>query len=89
MLANTWFVTLQFAISINTVKIGNVYVKFAYEEDAEKAVTDLDNRWFLTNHRCNLAFQIQVQWSSNLSRTFAGLGLSRSTLPPTWSNNLL
>ena len=47
MLANTWFVSLQFAISFKTVKIGNVYVKFAYEEDAEKAVTDLDNRWFL------------------------------------------
>lgn len=26
--------------------VGNVYVKFRYEEDAEKAVTDLNNRWF-------------------------------------------
>ncbi|XP_027049090.1 splicing factor U2AF 26 kDa subunit-like isoform X1 [Pocillopora damicornis] len=26
--------------------VGNVYVKFRYEEDAEKAVNDLDNRWY-------------------------------------------
>ncbi|VDN28511.1 unnamed protein product [Gongylonema pulchrum] len=26
--------------------IGNVYVKFVREEDAEKAVKDLENRWF-------------------------------------------
>lgn len=26
--------------------IGNVYVKFKYEEDAEKAVEDLNDRWF-------------------------------------------
>ncbi|XP_036413427.1 splicing factor U2AF 35 kDa subunit-like isoform X1 [Colossoma macropomum] len=26
--------------------VGNVYVKFRYEEDAEKAVLDLNNRWF-------------------------------------------
>lgn len=26
--------------------IGNVYVKFKHEEDAEKAVEDLNNRWF-------------------------------------------
>lgn len=26
--------------------VGNVYVKFRYEEDAEKAVKDLDNRWY-------------------------------------------
>uniref|UniRef100_A0A4W6FG39 Cystathionine beta-synthase n=2 Tax=Percomorphaceae TaxID=1489872 RepID=A0A4W6FG39_LATCA len=26
--------------------VGNVYVKFRYEEDAEKAVIDLNNRWF-------------------------------------------
>lgn len=26
--------------------VGNVYVKFRYEEDAEKAVADLNNRWF-------------------------------------------
>lgn len=26
--------------------IGNVYVKFRYEEDAEKAVEELNNRWF-------------------------------------------
>jgi len=26
--------------------VGNVYVKFRYEEDAEKAVKDLNNRWF-------------------------------------------
>ncbi|XP_063959588.1 splicing factor U2AF 35 kDa subunit-like isoform X2 [Lytechinus pictus] len=26
--------------------VGNVYVKFRYEEDAEKAVEDLNNRWF-------------------------------------------
>lgn len=26
--------------------IGNVYVKFKIEEDAERAVTDLNNRWF-------------------------------------------
>uniref|UniRef100_A0A0M3JGG5 Splicing factor U2af 38 kDa subunit (inferred by orthology to a D. melanogaster protein) n=1 Tax=Anisakis simplex TaxID=6269 RepID=A0A0M3JGG5_ANISI len=25
--------------------IGNVYVKFVREEDAEKAVKDLENRW--------------------------------------------
>ena len=26
--------------------LGNTYVKFRYEEDAEKAVQDLNNRWF-------------------------------------------
>ncbi|XP_078264960.1 splicing factor U2AF 35 kDa subunit isoform X3 [Rhinoraja longicauda] len=26
--------------------VGNVYVKFRHEEDAEKAVNDLNNRWF-------------------------------------------
>ncbi|XP_052675217.1 splicing factor U2AF 26 kDa subunit-like isoform X3 [Crassostrea angulata] len=26
--------------------VGNVYVKFRYEEDAEKAVNELNNRWF-------------------------------------------
>ncbi|ELK38408.1 Splicing factor U2AF 35 kDa subunit [Myotis davidii] len=26
--------------------VGNVYVQFRPEEDAEKAVMDLDNRWF-------------------------------------------
>ncbi|XP_046344174.1 splicing factor U2AF 35 kDa subunit-like [Haliotis cracherodii] len=26
--------------------VGNVYVKFRYEEDADKAVNDLNNRWF-------------------------------------------
>uniref|UniRef100_A0A3Q0T3Z3 U2 small nuclear RNA auxiliary factor 1 n=1 Tax=Amphilophus citrinellus TaxID=61819 RepID=A0A3Q0T3Z3_AMPCI len=26
--------------------VGNVYVKFRKEEDAEKAVIDLNNRWF-------------------------------------------
>ena len=26
--------------------VGNVYVKFKKEEDAEKAVNDLNNRWF-------------------------------------------
>ncbi|KAL6090696.1 hypothetical protein STEG23_013573 [Scotinomys teguina] len=26
--------------------VGNVYVKFRHEEDAEKAVKDLNNRWF-------------------------------------------
>merc|ERR1719433_1228554 len=26
--------------------VGNVYVKFKMEEDAEKAVNDLNNRWF-------------------------------------------
>ena len=27
-------------------QVGNVYVKFKKEEDAEKAVNDLNNRWF-------------------------------------------
>lgn len=26
--------------------VGNVYIKFRYEEDAEKAMADLNNRWF-------------------------------------------
>lgn len=26
--------------------VGNTYVKFRYEEDAEKACNDLNNRWF-------------------------------------------
>ena len=26
--------------------VGNVYVKFKREDDAEKAVNDLNNRWF-------------------------------------------
>lgn len=26
--------------------VGNVYIKFRFEEDAEKAVTDLNNRWY-------------------------------------------
>lgn len=27
--------------------VGNVYVKFVREEDAEKAVHDLENRWLV------------------------------------------
>jgi len=27
-------------------EIGNCYVKFRFEQDAEKAVADLNNRWF-------------------------------------------
>lgn len=34
--------------------VGNVYVKFRYEEDAEKAVKDLDNRWY--NGKVQLCF---------------------------------
>ena len=26
--------------------VGNVYVKFRFEEDAEKSVNDLNNRWY-------------------------------------------
>jgi splicing factor U2AF subunit len=26
--------------------VGNVYIKFRHEEDAEKAVAELNNRWF-------------------------------------------
>ncbi len=26
--------------------VGNVYIKFRFEEDAEKAVTALNNRWY-------------------------------------------
>ena len=26
--------------------VGNVYIKFRREEDAERAVTELNNRWF-------------------------------------------
>ena len=26
--------------------VGNVYVKFRFEEDAEKAVNDVNNRWY-------------------------------------------
>ena len=26
--------------------VGNVYIKFRFEEDAEKAVTNLNNRWY-------------------------------------------
>ena len=26
--------------------VGNVYVKFRYEEDAEKAVNQVNNRWY-------------------------------------------
>ena len=39
--------------------IGNVYVKFAREEDAEKAVKDLENRWYVKNSifKTNLIFR--------------------------------
>ena len=26
--------------------VGNVYVKFKFEEDSEKAVNDVNNRWY-------------------------------------------
>ena len=29
--------------------LGNVYVKFVHEEDADKCVKELDNRWYNTN----------------------------------------
>ncbi|CAF4451911.1 unnamed protein product, partial [Adineta steineri] len=26
--------------------VGNIYIKFRYEQDADRAVTDLNKRWF-------------------------------------------
>eukprot|EP00123_Amoebidium_parasiticum_P014071 comp22310_c0_seq1/m.33134 comp22310_c0_seq1/g.33134 ORF comp22310_c0_seq1/g.33134 comp22310_c0_seq1/m.33134 type:complete len:218 (-) comp22310_c0_seq1:244-897(-) len=37
---------MNFCDNLGDHLIGNVYVKFASEEDAEKAVNDLNNRWF-------------------------------------------
>jgi hypothetical protein len=37
---------LQIEIFIFFLFLGNCYVKFRFEEDAEKAVVDLNNRWF-------------------------------------------
>jgi splicing factor U2AF subunit len=37
---------LNIVENLNDHLIGNTYVKFRYEEDAEKAVDDLNNRWF-------------------------------------------
>ncbi|CAK5108077.1 unnamed protein product [Meloidogyne enterolobii] len=31
---------------VEELNVGNVYVKFVYEKDAEKAVQGLENRWF-------------------------------------------
>ena len=47
--------------------VGNVYIKFRYEEDAERAVNDLNTRWF-GGPAC-------------FRRTVAGDRLSRSLLP--------
>ena len=30
----------------SVVQVGNVYIKFRREEDAEKAVKELNNRWY-------------------------------------------
>ena len=37
---------LNIVDNMNDHLIGNTYVKFRYEEDAEKACEDLNNRWF-------------------------------------------
>lgn len=37
---------LNICENINEHLVGNTYCKFRYEEDAEKAVVDLNNRWF-------------------------------------------
>lgn len=39
---------LNICENINEHLVGNTYCKFRYEEDAEKAVQDLNNRWFNT-----------------------------------------
>ena len=52
--------------------VGNVYVKFRYEEDAEKAVKDLDNRWY--NGKVQLCFVsssnlvLKLKWTSHPER---------------------
>lgn len=40
--------------------VGNVYVKFRYEEDAEKAVKDLDNRWYNGKYNCVSSLHITL-----------------------------
>ena len=35
--------------------VGNVFVKFKREEDAEKAVADLNNRWWAHSHDSDLS----------------------------------
>lgn len=53
--------------------VGNVYVKFRYEEDAEKAVKDLDNRWY--NGKVQLCFVashnlvLNFKWAFNSEET--------------------
>lgn len=45
--------------------VGNVYVKFRYEEDAEKAAKDLDNRWYngMSYFMCLLASSFSLfEW---------------------------
>ena len=33
--------------------VGNVYVKFRYEEDAEKSVNQVNNRWYNGKKKIN------------------------------------
>jgi splicing factor U2AF subunit len=37
---------LNICENLNEHLVGNTYIKFRYEEDAEKACVDLNNRWF-------------------------------------------
>lgn len=44
---NLEFKTLKFQNSfIGEHMLGNVYVKFVHEEDADKCVKELENRWY-------------------------------------------
>ena len=50
--------------------VGNVYVKFRYEEDAEKAVKDLDNRWYNGKVQHSLVFKFKYTPHSERTQLF-------------------
>ena len=55
--------------------VGNVYVKFRYEEDAEKAVTDLDNRWYN-----GMSLSFALLWISLFNKQNTATLLQNATL---------
>ncbi|KAJ8316052.1 hypothetical protein KUTeg_006066 [Tegillarca granosa] len=60
--------------------VGNVYVKYRREEDAEKAVKDLNNRWF-NGHPINAELSPVTDFREACCRQYE-MG-SRSRSPPT------
>lgn len=57
--------------------IGNVYVKFVREEDAEKCVKDLENRWYVL-HTFSSTFLLFIRCCGSENKLyhtlFAGFG---------------